>query len=330
MPSGMARVIAVLGAVLAGAVGTTGCREASSEREPAAMPTPSSPTVEWPRPGAKTLAELRRGLGPGLELAPGVAVLEPGRNRFGFALFDRARRQVSEAPAALYVAPAGGADDVRGPLRARDESLRVRPQFQSRSVASDPDGARSVYTAEVPLPESGPYEVMAVVKLDDRLVATDPVPVRATRANDVPDVGEAAPRIDTPTRESAGGAIETIDTRDPPGTMHESNFADVVGRKPVVLLFSTPALCRSRVCGPVNDVAEQVKSEHGDEVEFIHMEIYADNRLEAGLRPQVKRFGLPTEPWAFAIDRRGMVAARLEGAFSVRELEAAVRKAKAA
>ena len=80
--------------------------------------------------------------------------------------------------------------------------------------------------------------------------------------------------------------------------------------------------------GPVNDVAEQVRSEHGDEVEFIHMEIYADNRLEAGLRPQVKRFGLPTEPWAFAIDRRGRVAARLEGAFSVRELEAAVRKAR--
>lgn len=328
MPPGTLRLVAVLGAVLVGAVGSGGCREGSSAPAPA-VPIPSSATVEWPRPGAKTLAELRRGLGPGLELAPGVAVLEPGRNRFGFALFDRARRQVSEAPTALYVAPAGGADDVRGPFRAHHESLQVRPQFQSRSVATDPDGARSVYTAQVPLAGSGPYEVMAVVKLDDRLVATDPVPVRATRANDVPDVGEQAPRIDTPTRESVGGAVETIETRDPPDSMHETNFAEIAGRKPAVLLFSTPALCKSRVCGPVNDVAEQVKADHGDEVEFIHMEIYADNRLEAGLRPQVKRFGLPTEPWAFAVDRRGRVAARLEGAFSVRELEAAVRKAKA-
>lgn len=327
MPSRMARLVVALGAVLAGAIASGGCREVSSEPAPA-VPMPSRSTVEWPKPGTKTLAELRRGLGPGLELAPGVAVLEPGSNRFGFALFDRARRQVSEAPAALYVAPAGGADDVRGPFRADHQSLRVRPQFESRSVATDPDSAHSVYTAEVPFAESGPYEVMAVVELDDRLVATDPVPVQATRANDVPDVGEAAPRIDTPTRDSVGGAIETIETRDPPGTMHEVNFAEVLGRRPVVLLFSTPALCRSRVCGPVNDVAEQVSSEHGDEVEFIHMEIYADNRLEAGLRPQVKRFGLPTEPWAFAIDRRGRVAARLEGAFSVRELEAAVRKAR--
>ena len=37
--------------------------------------------------------------------------------------------------------------------------------------------------------------------------------------------------------------------------MHAKSFADVVGRKPVALLFATPQLCQSRVCGPVVDVA---------------------------------------------------------------------------
>ena len=46
------------------------------------------------------------------------------------------------------------------------------------------------------------------------------------------------------------------------------------------------------------------------------MEIYNDNELEKGFRPQVGAFKLPTEPWAFAIDRDGKVAARLEGAYS--------------
>ncbi len=33
---------------------------------------------------------------------------------------------------------------------------------------------------------------------------------------------------------------------------------------------------------------------------------------------------LPTEPWLFAVDREGKVAARIEGAYSATELEAAV------
>jgi hypothetical protein len=83
------------------------------------------------------------------------------------------------------------------------------------------------------------------------------------------------------------------------------DFAEVAGKEPVVLVFATPQLCQSRVCGPVVDIAEQVKSDHEGEAEFIHMEIYRDNTIEKGFRPQVKAFGLPAEPWLFAIDRRG-------------------------
>ncbi len=108
--------------------------------------------------------------------------------------------------------------------------------------------------------------------------------------------------------------------------MHEANFAEVLGEKPVVLLFATPLLCQSRVCGPVVDVAEQVKSEYGDEVEFIHMEVFEDNEIEKGVRPQVADFNLQTEPWLYVIDRDGKVSAAVEGAFSVAELEQAVEE----
>jgi hypothetical protein len=110
--------------------------------------------------------------------------------------------------------------------------------------------------------------------------------------------------------------------------MHDTDFADVVGRKPVILLFATPALCQSRVCGPVVDVAEQVKAAHqGEDVAWIHQEVFRDNELENGYHQQLLDFGLQTEPWLFAIDRRGRVAARLEGAFSAAELERAVTAA---
>ena len=59
----------------------------------------------------------------------------------------------------------------------------------------------------------------------------------------------------------------------------------------MILLFATPALCKSRVCGPVTDVAEEVKAEYGDRADFIHMEIYKDNDPNKGLRPQVRAWG---------------------------------------
>jgi hypothetical protein len=46
------------------------------------------------------------------------------------------------------------------------------------------------------------------------------------------------------------------------------------------------------------------------------------------LRPQVLAYHLPSEPWAFAVDRRGKIVDRLEGAFSKGELENAVKLAE--
>ena len=86
-----------------------------------------------------------------------------------------------------------------------------------------------------------------------------------------------------------GGDVAQIDTRVPPSTMHEADLADVLGTKPVVLLFATPALCQSRVCGPVVDIAEQVKASYEGDAEFIHMEIYNDNELDKGFREQVRQ-----------------------------------------
>jgi hypothetical protein len=100
----------------------------------------------------------------------------------------------------------------------------------------------------------------------------------------------------------------------------------VLGKKPVVFIVATPALCQSRVCGPDVDVAEQVKAELGDKVAFIHQEVYRDNQVNKGLRPQLIKWRLASEPWIFVIDRNGLISSRIEGALSVPELRAAVEK----
>jgi hypothetical protein len=289
----------------------------------------AAPKTRFPSSAGKTLAQLRKGVGPGPVLAPTVSILTPGENRYGFALFDRAHKQIAADDAALYVAPAGGGP-ASGPFYANGESLTVAAPYRSQTVQNDPDSARSIYVARVPLKKAGNYEVMGVVKRDGRLVATDPAPAQVTKDDPVPAVGDKAPKIETPTVQSAGGDVRSIDTRVPPDDMHNDNFADVLGKRPILLVFATPALCQSRVCGPVVDIAEEVKSSHKGDTAFIHMEIYNQNELEKGFRPQVAAYKLPTEPWAFAIDRKGKVVARIEGAYSQHELVDAVRAAEEA
>lgn len=305
-------------------------------------PPPVARQQDFPKPEGRTLGELLRKLGPGPVLSQSVSVLEPGKNRFGFGLFDRARRQIADAAVALYVAPAPGGQvtsgTVKGPYPARWESLAVKPAFQSQTVATDPDAAKSVYVADLPFKKAGQYAVIGVVRLDNRLAATDPVGVKISKGGKVAAVGTSAPKIHTPTAASVGGDLSKIDTRKPHDDMHDVDLASVLGKKPVILVFATPALCQSRVCGPVVDLAEQVKAETKG-VAFVHQEIYRDNQIKPGClegkrpvsdcyQPQVTAFGLDTEPWVFAIDRNGKIVDRLEGAFSAAELKQAVDKAK--
>jgi hypothetical protein len=281
---------------------------------------------DFPEPAGRSIADLREQLGgEGPVLVPAVSQFEPGANRFGFGLFDRTRAQIADAPVGIYVAPEGGGA-AHGPFVARYESLEVKPQFQSRSVASDPDAAKSLYVARLELPKAGRYDILGVARLDERLVTATSAGAGLTATADgtVPNVGDRAPSIDTPTATEVRGDVGRIDTRQPPSSMHDVNFADVVGSEPVILLFASAELCKSRVCGPVIDVAEQVKAARGADAKFVHQEIYNDNEVDKGFRPQVVSWRLPTQPWAFAVDRAGRVAARLEGAFSATELEQAV------
>lgn len=307
-------------------LGITGAGCSEDDSGTANRPMPIVKPEGFPKAAGKTLRELRAEVGTeGPVLSPSVSELEPGKSRFGFGLFDRARAQIAEAPVAVYVARAGGGP-AEGPFPARYESLTVKAQFQSRSVAADPDAAKSLYVSKVDFEKPGRYDVLGVARLDGRLVAATPASpgLMVTSEGRVPDVGDKAPRTHTPTKAQVGGDLSKIDTREPPSTMHDVDFADAVGKRPVILLFATTALCRSRVCGPVVDVTEQVKAERDDEADFVHMEIYRNNEIDQGFRPQVLQWKLPTEPWVFAVDRRGRVAARLEGAFSAGELQRAV------
>jgi hypothetical protein len=319
--------LVVATAVAAASLGGAGCGGGDSTGgEPGDSPAPAA--SDFPSANGKTLTQVlraSRAQPSNLVASPTAAVYEQGKNRFGFGVFTVSRQQVVDAQVAIYAAPSGGGKAI-GPFPARVESLAVKPQYESQTADLDPDSAKVVYVTNVKLDREGNWDLVALFRDGSDYTATLIPTIRVGGFKDIPAVGQRPPRIHTPTVSDVGGDLGQIDTRSPHDDMHNVDFADVLGREPVVLLFATPALCESRVCGPVVDVAEQVKHEAGDGVNFIHMEVFNNNNASDGYRPQLRAFGLQTEPWLFVIDRQGIVRSRIQGAFDASELEDAVRQ----
>jgi hypothetical protein len=286
------------------------------------------PATEFPAAKGRTISELLHDSGAKpskLVIAPAAQTFDRGPNRYPFGVFTLGQEQVDDADVALYFAN-DAKGPVQGPLPAQVTSLETKPAYRAQDAGA-PGEATTVYVVpKVDFDRNGPWLAIAMLKGEQGLEATritaTPVVGEFPR---IPQVGEKAPVIHTPTAADAGDDMAKIDTRVPPDQMHKVDFADAVGRKPVVLVFATPALCQSRVCGPVVDVAQQVADAYGDEADFIHMEIWRDNDISKGPRPQVQAYNLESEPWTFLIDRNGIVRDRIEGAFGVSELEEAMR-----
>jgi hypothetical protein len=324
MPPVSRKTLAASAALLAVAL-VAGC--GSSDNGTGSRSRPAPAASEFPSAQGKTLRQvLSAAKSQGPVVSPAAAYFHLGTNRFPFGVFTAGRQQITNAQVALYAAPGRGVDgQATGPFPARIEDLTTKPSFRAQTTSNDPDAAQVAYVTDITFDKPGPWEFLALIKSGGSYQASllpSPNPVGDYP---MPQVGQSPPAIHTPTAGQVS-SISQIDTRVPPDDMHDDDFANVLGKKPVVLLFATPALCQSRVCGPVTDIAEQVKQEFGDKVAFIHQEIYKNNRINDGPRPQMTAFHQNTEPWAYVIDRTGKVSTVLQGPFSVQELEAAVQK----
>lgn len=349
--------------LLAGAIALAGCGGGSepgggTRPAPPAHSTPPPPKSSFPATEGRTLREIVNSADrpSELKLEPQAMVFNPGRNRYPFLLFEKSEggtegREIDDAEVALYYSKVPSARRKRsrsaargasakatqqqaldqpavGPFPAKIETLATQPRFESKTTRDDPTAARVVYSAQVPLPEKGQWRLAALIKEGGEIGATLLPSATVGEFDAVPGVGEPAPLIHTPTAKDVGGDVSKITTRIPPDTQNEVDYADVLGKEPILLLFASPRFCQSRVCSPVVDVAEQAKAKFGKEARFIHMEIYNDkNPSNVTPLPQVRAFHLPSEPWLFAIGREGTVKATIEGGFGSELIEEAVEKA---
>jgi hypothetical protein len=295
---------------------TPGLRDAVREAQ-----TPDA--ASFPDPDGKSLQQVADLVTAGPQAALASSVLTTGSNRFVFGVIGQDGKAIY-GPSAIYIAPTPS-EPAQGPFVAPADVLLTQPRYRSEQAARETDPFAAVYAAPVKFAKPGGWAVLVMTRSGGRLVgAPTQVEVKSKAQDKVPDVGESAPKVATDTLDSVKGDKALLDTRKPPSDMH-ADFAGVVGSKPVALLFSTPQLCASRVCGPVTDIALQMRAKYGDKMTFIHQEVWKDNNLKAGVRPPLAAFNLDTEPWLFVVDKNGKITARLEGSFGLRAFEDAVK-----
>jgi hypothetical protein len=327
-------------AVIAAVIALAGCGGGSSDGGDSTRNVPESgglrdkvreagapAKADFPAVEGRTLQQVADSMQGGPEVGLAGQTFTTGENRLAFGVID-AQGSFVYGKTAVYVAPTPDSK-ARGPFPAPADVLVTDPAFRSRQAASESDLFAAVYGADVRFSKPGNWSVLTVTQSGGgMLAAPTQVKVVTPQEDDIPDVGEAAPKVATDTVASAKGDEESIDTRIPTAPeLHQESFADVVGKKPVALLFATPQLCQSRVCGPVTDIELQLKAKHGDAMTFIHQEVYADNDPNKGLRPPLKAFNLKSEPWLFVVGPDGKVTARLEGSFGLKTFENAIKTA---
>ncbi len=264
-----------------------------------------------------TIESLWRSSGESVGAVAGTSDFQVGTNRVSFLVVDKQGRVIERPTAHVWVS--------RG-LEQKpfaETTARLEPIGVPGGETAD---AGAIYVARIDTPSPGTYWFLAKPAGGAKIQALGNVVVKQRSA--APSVGDRALPSRTPTLASTGGDLAALTTsRHPDRALYRSSVAQALAaRVPFVVTFATPQYCQSRTCGPVVDVVSATRRHEptGSPVRFVHVEIYRGNDPANGVNQWVAQWRLPTEPFTFVVDRSGVIRAKLEGAFSVGELQRAV------
>lgn len=229
----------------------------------------------------------------------------------------------------------------------------AKPQGETQAVYYGKGLPAAVYVAYPSFPKAGEWGVEVTTTLSGQAepsVSRLRLEVRETSA--APNVGQQAISVKTLTPADvpdpsylSSGKVEDV-------SMYQVSLDQALASgKPTAVLFATPAFCRTAVCGPSLEVMRALQKQYGQQVNFIHVEVYkypfgdsfraqeelfrklaAENRAatpeerRAGLSDAMAAWNLPSEPWLFLIDAKQTIVARYEGGITEEELGPAVAK----
>lgn len=213
-------------------------------------------------------------------------------------------------------------DEASGPI-IPDESVRFT--IGGEEVPAE------LHTDGIPLPYfllrkrfDSPGFVTVQATMGDKRGETTVEVVDAANAQ-VALVGRPMISTPTPTVTDARG-VDPICTSKPACPLHEVSLdAALAEKRPLAVLFATPARCQSQLCGPVLDNLLTVREGFADKVGFVHVEIFAA-RTGNDLAPAVRASNIQSEPFLFLVGPDGIVRERLDNAYDRTEARSALER----
>jgi hypothetical protein len=150
-------------------------------------------------------------------------------------------------------------------------------------------------------------------------------PVIAPTSTPIPFAGRPLIDVPTPTPAQPLG-VNPICTAQPACPFHAMSLdAAIAQHRLVALQFATPALCQSRLCGPVLQNLVDVHAPFADRVTFIHAEIYTDLTGQRGT-PTVLAYHLQHEPLLLLAGADGVVRERIDNGYDRVEATSALER----
>jgi hypothetical protein len=247
-------------------------------------------------------------------------------------------------------------DEPQGGARARatfydlKDLKNPKPVFQAEAVQSAPgvgpdvehvhaggevhshggqDDNRVGYYVKVTFSHAGAWGVAVEAILKDGTKGVANVSFSVADKPALPAPGVAAPKSDNLTKKDVTD-IRQIDSGDPPNDMHDVKIKDAIAAgRPLVVVFSTPAFCTSRFCGPVTEEVEDMQTTYKGSVDFVHIEIWK-NFDKQELNPTAKQWllradGSLNEPYVYMVGKDGVIYDRFEGPAARNIMETSVK-----
>lgn len=264
--------------------------------------------------------------------------------RFIVGLFSNDAGMVSFGTAELsfsFLGPAG--EPLDEPARGPEATASFLPipgspgQTGERDARfTSPSEARGVYGVEsIRFEDPGFWEVSVDIEIGGEHEQATAAFEVGDRAH-VPVPGDPAPRTQNLVPGAPDAPPTAVDSRaDEDGTVPDPELhgetvaAAIQSGRPVMVVVSTPVYCVSRFCGPITDTVQQLATEHGGDMSFVHIEVWKDFEAETINKAAAEwiwpdQAGDPAEPWVFLVGADGNIVERWDNVATESSLRDAV------
>lgn len=175
------------------------------------------------------------------------------------------------------------------------------------------------WTASPAIPRAGDWGLLIEATTADGQTTRYQRTIAVTDAPRSPAIGSRPPALTNRTTADTELGLLSSGVNPLPALYDQTVAAALQTGRPTVVMFATPAFCKTAVCAPVVRSLEALHDQVGERANLIHLEVYKDFQTLA-VADEMTAWGLTTEPWTFVLDRSGAVTARLGGPVSPTEL----------